>query len=1236
MAQFTHLHVHTQYSILDGASNIKKLLERAKELGMESLAITDHGNMFGVKNFHEVANKVGIKPILGCECYVARTSRHNKTEREDRSGHHLILLAKNEIGYHNLIRLASYAYTEGFYYTPRIDKELLERYHEGLICCSACLGGEIQQHILHGSLQKAEESAFWFKNLFGDDYYLELQLAKSKIPGIGADVFRDQTIVNKELLILGQKLDIKCIATNDSHFINAEDAVAHDHLICLNTGKSLDDPDRMHYTGEEYLKSEEEMSALFPNNPELLTNTMEIASKIEEINLDHKPFMPNFPLPDDFVIDIAKLKESYKVTFQTTINQTKKDDKKALLVAETENIYKLIDACQTEEELKTLVDENSSNWHQDFDAENKLPIAQQYQYLEHLTLEGAKIRYPNMTDDIMERLMFELSTIEKMGFPGYFLIVWDFIRAGRDMGVSVGPGRGSAAGSAVAYCLWITNIDPIKYDLLFERFLNPERISMPDIDIDFDDDGREKVMQYVVEKYGSSRVAHIITFGKMGAKNAIRDVARVQNLPLDESNRLSKMVPDSPGTTMDKAIKEVPEFKAEFDSPNPVIRNTLKYATTLEGSVRQTGVHACGIIIAKDDLENYIPVSKDKNIPLNIVQYDGHYVESVGLLKMDFLGLKTLSIIKECLKNIKLSKGIDIDIDAVPLNDELTFKLYSKGDTTGIFQFESGGMKKYLRELEPNRFEDLIAMNALYRPGPIEYIPDFIARKKGDKVIEYDMPNMDKYLEDTYGITVYQEQVMLLSQLLANFTKGQADRLRKAMGKKLKAELDNLKGVFISGAVANGYDEAKCEEVWKKWEAFASYAFNKSHSTCYAYVSYQTAYLKAHYPSEFMAAILTRNFSDISKISIFMDECKRMGRTVKVPDVNESILEFSVSSDENIRFGLSAIKGIGTAASESIIQEREQNGKYKDLFDFIERIDSRLVGKKVVENLVDAGAFDSLSGFNRALFKAHREGEPSFMEKWIDYGIVYRQEKSSNQNSLFGDFEDTSDMIVRPELPVDNGLEWSMINILHREKELIGMYVSAHPLDDYKFLINKYARSSFSIFNDLDENKDKTFNVAGIIDNVDIRPTKTGTYYAKLLLSGYDGIYEFSIFGKDFDKFRNYYYPNTYIVVSGTIGKRFEKDNYKPIINSITSMQELNENLNGIELAINIKCIDDDFSAKLTSVLNTYPGNKNVFMKIYDLKERVSLPLVSNTFRVETNSLLFNEIEKLGISYKVI
>lgn len=1232
--QFTHVHVHTQYSILDGASNINKLISRCKNLGMTSIAITDHGNMFGVKQFHEAANKMGVKPILGCETYVARRGRFSKEDREmDARGWHLILLAKNLKGYHNLIKMVSYSWLEGQYYTARIDKELLEKYHEGIICCSACLGGEIPQHIMNGDIQAAEECAKWYKNIFGDDFYLELQSHKCGIEKQDKHIYENQVIVNSELIKIGQTLGIKCIASNDIHFVNEEDAIAHDHLICLNTGKNLDDTDRMRYTGQEFLKSTEQMLSMFSDHPEVIGNTQEIADKVENYSLSHSAFMPDFPLPDNFLID----NERFKHVLNNSINEFVIKSKDNTLKEQAAELSDAINSCGTEEEVNTLLYSAHEKWDKRFDMVERRAIARQYLYLEHITFDGAKLRYGEMDVSTRERIEFELSVIEKMGFPGYFLIVWDFIAEGRRVGVSVGPGRGSAAGSVVAYCLKITNIDPIKYDLLFERFLNPERISMPDIDIDFDEDGREKVMKYVVNKYGATRVAHIITFGKMGAKNAIRDVARVQQLPLPESNRLSKLVPEKPGTTLADAYKEVKELDAERTSDNPQIRNTLKYAETLEGSVRQTGVHACGVIIAKDDLENFVPVSTAPGAELFVVQYDGHYVEDIGLLKMDFLGLKTLSIIKDAVRNVKESKGVEIDIDNIPLNDSTTFELYSNGNTTGIFQFESPGMKKHLRALKPNKFEDLIAMNALYRPGPMDYIPSFINRKLGLEPIKYDIDDMEEYLNNTYGITVYQEQVMLLSQKLAGFTKGQADTLRKAMGKKQREVLDKMKGTFIDGATSKGYKKDICEKIWGDWEAFASYAFNKSHSTCYAYVSYQTAYIKAHYPSEFMAAVLSRNFSDIKKIAFFMDECRNLGLPVKGPNVNKSRLEFSVDSDGNIRFGLSAIKGIGTSASESIIYEREKNGEYKDLYDFIERVDIRAVGKKTIENLVVAGAFDSMSSFHRSLFIVPTADEKdNFIERWVNYGVMYQSEMTDTTQSLFGGFEDTVGMIKKPNLPNPSTTTWTQLTTLTKEKELIGMYVSSHPLDNFKFIVDKMTNMQLTQLESPDDYKEKDFKVAGMVSKADILTTKKNTQYCKMLVEDYNGSYEFAFFGSDFDKFRNYYFIDNQLLISGKISQRYKDSPYTATVTSIISLQEAKDKMiHRLSLRVDINDIEEDLIDTIDAILSANSGETPVQFTIYDSLTNVSVEMVSKKYRLDINSQLINALTAESIDYQL-
>ena len=1187
MSQFVHLHVHTQYSILDGASAIKPLIKRAKALGMPSLAITDHGNMFGVKEFHDAAVKEGVKPILGCEVYVATGSRFDKKRgREDR-GHHLILLAKNLTGYHNLAKMVSYAFTEGYYYHPRVDKELLRTYHEGIICCSACLGGELPQAIMHGGVDKAEAVVREFKEIFGDDYYLEMQLHRSGDPRRDADVYENQKRVNAVILELAAKHNVKYIASNDAHFIMADDAEAHDRLICLNTGKDLDDPTRMRYTGQEYLKSEQEMAELFGDHPEALTTTLEIADKVEEYSLEHKPLMPNFPIPDDFPIDLPQLKESFS-----------KKIKDEVLLAEVQRATSLDELIGGHPELA-----------------ESLMIAKQFLYLKHLTFEGARRRYGELNEQILKRLDYELSTIEWMGFPGYFLIVWDFIRAARELGVSVGPGRGSAAGSVVAYSLGITNIDPIKYDLLFERFLNPDRISLPDVDVDFDEDGRADVLHYVVEKYGSKRVAQIITFGTMAPKAAIKDVARVQKLPLSESNRISKLVPEKPGTTFEKAFKEAPELLAERESENPLIRATMKYAEQLEGSVRQTGVHACGVIIGQDDLEKFAPIAIAKDAELNVVQFEGKQVESVGLIKMDFLGLKTLSIIKDALENIEASKGVKIDIDAIPLDDSATYELYSRGETTGLFQFESPGMKKHLRNLKPNRFEDLIAMNALYRPGPMEYIPSFIARKHGQEKVTYDIPDIEEYLKDTYGITVYQEQVMLLSQKLAGFTGGQADTLRKAMGKKKKDVLDKMKPQFIEGAQKNGHDPKICEKIWSDWEAFASYAFNKSHSTCYAYVSYQTAYLKAHYPAEFMAALLSRNLSDIKKISFFMDECKRMGLSVLGPDVNYSKSRFSVDDEGNVRFGLAAIKGVGEAAVQDIVECRQRDGKFKSVYDFMERVNLQAVNRKTLENLAVGGAFDSISDLPRSAYFASDGREGTFLEALVRYGNRVQSEKANVQQSLFGGGNAEAD-IQKPEpLPHE---PWTKLEMLNKEREVIGIYLSSHPLDDFSVIIRHYCHSTLGDLQDLPSMKNKDFTVAGMVTSVTHLTTKTGKPYGRFTIEDYNSSHEFVLFSKDYENFRRYLYEGYYLLVRGRVQERtYNPNELECRINSMMMLSEAQETLiRELTIALPVAELTEDIVSQLKETINENRGNVTLRVKVLDPQADVAVNLYSKTLKV--------------------
>ena len=1219
MPDFVHLHVHTQYSILDGAAAISPLIKRAKALGMKALAITDHGNMYGVKNFHDVATDAGIKPILGCETYVVR-NRFEK-DKDEKAGDHLILLAKNLTGYHNLCKIVSYSFTEGFYYKPRIDKKLLEQYHEGLICCSACLGGEVPQAIMRNDMEEAEQVVRWFKSVFGDDYYLELQLHPSGDPRKDADVYENQLLVNKALLELSAKCGVKYICSNDVHFILAEDAVAHDHLICLNTGRDLDDPNRMRYTFQEYLKSPEEMAQLFPDHPEALATTLEIADKVEEYKLTHAPLMPNFPPPPEFHMPFEELRES--------------------LVKKIEDQEELarIDACHSVEELDAWAEESKVR-------SEKLMTAKQFCYLKDLTYKGAHLRYgAELSEEVEKRIRYELSTIEWMGFPGYFLIVWDYIRAAREMGVSVGPGRGSAAGSVVAYCLKITNIDPLKYDLLFERFLNPERISLPDVDVDFDEDGRDDVLHYCVHKYGQKRVAQIVTFGTMAPKLAIRDVARVQKLALSESDRLAKLVPDkvtpdkkAGETPFDFCYKESPELAAERESPNQLIRNTLKYAEKLEGSIRQTGVHACGVIIGQDDLENFAPMAIAKDADLNVVEFEGKEVESVGLIKMDFLGLRTLSIIKDAVTNVKNVHGIDVDIDNIPLDDAPTYEVFSRGDTTGLFQFESPGMKKHLRNLKPNRFEDLIAMNALYRPGPMEYIPNFIARKHGLEPVTYDIADMEEYLSDTYGITVYQEQVMLLSQKLAGFTGGEADTLRKAMGKKQRAVLDKMKPKFIEGCSKRGHDAKICEKIWGDWEAFASYAFNKSHSTCYAYIAYQTGYLKAHYPSEFMAALLSRNLSDIKQITLYMNECKRMGIRVLGPDINESLNNFSSNKEGDVRFGLAAVKGVGEAAVESIVAERNKNGKFKDIYDFFERVNYTAVNRKCLENIAYAGGFDSISGFHRCKFfgtDLRDSSSTTFIEQLVRYGQRFQSEKDNAQQSLFGGGEGVVD-IQHPVIPACQ--DWSTLETLGKEREMIGLYLSAHPLDDYAVIIRNMCKTQLSDLDNLESLRGQEIAVAGMVIATQNLVTKTGKPWGKFTLEDYNGTHEFALFSKDYENFRKYLFNDYFLFIRGKVQPKPYND--KELEFKITSMVQLSEMrdtmIKEMYIQLAIEDITREMIEELTHRIKESEGSTTLRVNVYDRDAQVSVNMFSKRHKVSLTSNLVSFLEDNEIKYTIV
>ncbi len=1160
---FVHLHVHTQFSVLDGLSKIPELVKKAKDDGMTAVAITDHGNMFGVKSFHQTAVKEGIKPILGCEVYVARRGMDKKETKQDASGWHLVLLAKNETGYQNLLKMVSAGWTRGYYYKPRIDKALLRQHHEGIIALSACLGGEIPSKIMNEGVEKAEEALKEYLDIFGDDFYLELQRHQSGDPEIDRKVYEDQVYVNRELLALSKKHGVKVVATNDVHFVHQEDAGAHDRLICIGTARDLDDPNRLRYTRQEWFKTRQEMNQLFADVPEALANTQEIADKIETYELDHKPIMPEFEIPSEFK-----------------------------------------------------------------DAND---------YLRYLTYEGAKERYPELSKEIRDRIDFELETIKSMGFPDYFLIVWDFLKAAREMGVSVGPGRGSAAGSVVAYCLKITQIDPIKYKLLFERFLNPDRISMPDIDIDFDDDGREKVLHYVSEKYGKERVAHLITFGSMAAKSAIRDVARVQKLPLSEADRLAKMIPERPGITLEQAIKEVPELKHELENGKPEVSSVLKNALTLEGSVRNTGTHACGIIIARERLDKYVPVSTVKESVLEYAtQYDGKYIESIGLLKMDFLGLKTLSIIKDTLENIKRSKGIEVDIDNVPLDDKETYELYSRGETTGLFQFESDGMKKYLQELKPTRFEDLIAMNALYRPGPMQYIPSFIKRKHGQEEIKYDVPMMEEILKETYGITVYQEQVMLLSRLMAGFTRGQSDSLRKAMGKKKLAEMAKLKVEYLKGCEKNGIPKDKAEKIWKDWEEFAKYAFNKSHATCYSYVSYQTAYLKAHYPAEFMAAVLSRNLNNIDKITFFTKEAERMGIQVLGPDINESSLNFTVNQNGIIRFGLAAIKGVGGSAVEDIIAEREKNGPYESIFDFAKRVNLKSVNKRSFEALAKAGAFDCFEGTHRAqYFYKENENDTEFIEKIIRFAQKYQQKKNSAQVSLFGDSSGFE--VNDPPIPACE--PWSKAVQLRYEKEVTGFYISGHPLDAFELTLRHLCNVDMARLHDhLADYKGKEVVFGGMVTSTLQRTAKNGSLFGVMTLEDYTGAMDFRLFKENYLKMRHMMVVGNLLLVRAKVEEsRFNEGNINVNIQNMMLLEDaLNQVMKKLILFLSPGHISASFIDDLAAIQKEFPGNTQLFISLDTDDNRRPVVLKSRSGNVEPRLFLLHLKKKWGnLSYKL-
>ena len=1241
MEDFIHLHVHTYYSILDGQSPVEKLVDKAVANGMRGMAITDHGNMFGVKELYNYCNKINgklkeqgkepFKPIFGCEMYVARRTKADRVkEKGDAGGYHLIVLAKNYHGYKNLIKLVSRAWVDGFYSKPRTDRADLEKYHEDLIVCSACIAGEVPAKILKGDIPGAREAIEWYKSIFGDDYYLELQRHEVKDPNQRAnrETFPLQQRANKEILKLAKEYGIKVICTNDCHFVDQENAEAHDHLLCLSTGKELNDPTRMLYSKQEWFKTREEMNEIFADVPEALSNTLEILDKVETYSIDHSPIMPFFPIPEEFGTEEETRK---RISPEELFREFTTD----------ENGNEIMSHEEAEKKIKKLGG-----------IDKLYRIKFEADYLAKLAYDGAKRLYGEpLTDEVYERIKFELHIMKTMGFPGYFLIVQDFINSAQDeLGVMVGPGRGSAAGSVVAYCLGITKIDPIKYDLLFERFLNPDRISLPDIDTDFDDDGRGKVLEWVEDKYGHDKVAHIITYGTMATKNSIKDVARVEKLPLDISNRLCKAIPDKlpDGLKMNltNAIKCVPELREAEASANPQMANTIKYAKMLEGTVRGTGIHACGTIICRDAISDWVPVStaEDKSDPghkLLATQYDGHVIEETGLIKMDFLGLSTLSIMKETVENIRLTHdGFTLDLDTIPIDDELTYKLYQEGRTIGTFQFESAGMQKYLRELRPTVFEDLIAMNALYRPGPMDYIPSFIARKNGKEPITYDIPCMEKYLKDTYGITVYQEQVMLLSRQLADFTRGESDALRKAMGKKKKAIVDAMKPKFIEGGKKNGHDPKVLEKIWGDWEKFASYAFNKSHATCYSWVAYQTAYLKAHYPAEFMAGNMSRCLNDITKITKLMSECQAMNIPCLGPDVNESEQKFSANKKGEVRFGLSAIKGMGEAAATNIIAERHKNGQYKDIFDFVQRVNLSAVNRKAMESLALSGGFDSFGIRREQYFAPNAKGD-TFVETLLRYGQVYQSEQSSMQNSLFGDMGGVE--IQTP--PVPDCEAWSTMELLKRERELVGIYLSAHPLDDYAVVLNHMCNLHCpQIGREMDKKafasiEELTFG--GIVTSVSQRWTKNNKPFGIVTIEDFEGQGELALFGEDWTKWQSMLQEEYHIYITAQCVQRFRNnpDAYDMVIKKIEFLSDVKEkSIEKFTVYMDATMFNDAQLTDLETTLKNSSGNVPLYINIHDAKNNTNIQLYSRNITVDVNKKLLTSLDEMaeqGVRYGI-
>ena len=1233
MQDFVHLHVHTQYSILDGQASVARLVDKASADGMRGMAVTDHGNMMGIKEFFNYTRKknketgLKFKPIFGCEMYVAPRLMTQMDKDKDGVRYHLIVLAKNEKGYHNLIKLVSHSWTEGFYSRPRTDRRELEIYHEGLIVSSACLGGEVPQKLLKGDAEGAEEAVRWYKGVFGDDYYIELQRHEVTNPNQHAnrETYLHQKQIEGALIGLARKHGVKLICTNDCHFVDEDDAEAHDRLICLSTNRDLDDPKRMLYSKQEWFKTREEMNKVFADIPETLANTCEICDKVEMYSIDHAPIMPNFIIPESFATE-KQYRERF--TDQELFEEFTRDEhgKETMSKEEAEKKVEKLGGCDKLYRLKLEAD-----------------------YLKRLTFIGAERVYGKpVPPDVCERLNFELHVMKTMGFPGYFLIVQDYINAARhELNVYVGPGRGSAAGSAVAYCLGITQIDPIRYNLLFERFLNPDRVSLPDIDVDFDDDGRGKVLSWVTQKYGEEKVAHIITYGTMAAKLAIKDVARVEKLPLSIADSLCKLIPfrlpdDENGKprklNLTNAIACIPKLREAETSSNSLLRDTIAYAKKLEGNVRNTGVHACGVIICRDDVSDWVPISiaedKETGEKLRCTQYEGSVIEETGLIKMDFLGLKTLSILKECQQNIRDSLCLDIDIDHLDLSDPATYRLYCDGRTIGTFQFESPGMQRYLRELQPSSFEDLIAMNALYRPGPMDYIPDFIDRKQGRKPVEYDIPCMETFLKDTYGITVYQEQVMLLSRQLAGFTRGESDTLRKAMGKKMIEKLNHLHPKFIEGGKKNGHDEKKLEKIWADWKKFASYAFNKSHATCYSWVAYQTAYLKANFPAQYLAAVMSRSLTNITDITKLMGECKAIGINVLGPDLNESRKKFSVDTKGNIRFGLAAVKGMGEASVEAIVKERNANGQFKSVFDFVGRIPASALKRNTLESLALSGALDCFPDIRREQYFATNAKGEAFIDALLHYAARYQIDKASMQHTLFDDLDSIE--IATPQPP--QAQAWTTMERLKKENETVGFYLSAHPLDDYAVILQSLCNVRLTDLAELGKLKDKECTFGGIVTKIKKGSTKAGRNFGIVTLEDYSGAAEIPLFGKDWTQWSPFMDEgNALFIKAKCQSRQWTPDDFELSLRQVDFLADAAEKLlSQITLSIPLDDLDDNLSLAILHFTEKHPGNTQLRIQILCPAQSINLTAKAKNAKVTVKKDFIDFIQAHpALSYKI-